>query len=196
MNLDTAQPTISVFVGMPGSGKSTARERASKRAGVGAPDKFHYSTDDIVERVATSLGVNYDDVWQDYIKSATAEADAGVTKAIEQKQDVVWDQTNLTAKKRSRILAKFGDYHKTCICILPAHTQLQRSEIKYRLASRSGKQIPQFVITNMFNSFVLPTLDEGFDSVLFLDIFGQIVSVKQAEAIFQDIQNKKQQHTM
>jgi predicted kinase len=182
MNSDIDQPTVGVFVGMPASGKSTARGRG--------PNHHQYSTDDIVEQFAADTGVNYDDVWQDYIKQATVEADVAVGAAIKEKKSVIWDQTNLTAKKRGKILAKFDNYYKTCICILPPHTQLQKSELQRRLDSRVGKQIPKFVIASMLKSFVLPTLDEGFDSIVYLDIYGHLVPAHRAESIYQEMQNK------
>jgi len=179
------QLAVIVLVGAPASGKTTAREMAAD-IWTGA-NSFHYSTDDAVDAIAAAQGVNYDDVWKDNIKAVTNKANMAVTDAIAANQNVIWDQTNMTAKKRGKILNLFPDaYRKECICILPPYTDKQNLELDRRLAMRSGKNIPDFVMENMLNSFVLPDMNEGFDRVLYFDIYGKMVSKDDALALFAD----------
>lgn len=177
------RPSIVILVGLPGSGKSFARAKAVE-SGASA-SSYQYSTDDIVERMATELGQTYTKVWADVVKDATAEADKAVKVAIAQKQGVLWDQTNMTAKKRGKILKMFdNEWRKECICILPPFTAEQQIELERRLASREGKHIPKFVMANMLKSFQLPSMNEGFNRVLYFDIYGTMIERNQAAELF------------
>jgi tRNA uridine 5-carbamoylmethylation protein Kti12 len=180
---ENTQPTLIVLVGLPASGKSFSRaHQITQDAGA---DSFQYSTDDAVERLAAAAGATYDDVWSGYVKQATAEADKAVAEAIKCNQGVIWDQTNMSDKKRGSIVNRFGKaYYKKCICILPPFTAEQHVDHAHRLQSRSGKNIPDFVMRNMRQSFVLPSKDEGFDLVLYFDIYGTQVEQAQAEELF------------
>jgi adenylate kinase len=82
-------PTCTVFVGLPGSGKSTCIQSAYTN-----PTQFVYSTDDLLEVAAKELGSTYNDVFETLIKSVTKSADNMLAGAIKQNKDVVWDQTN------------------------------------------------------------------------------------------------------
>jgi predicted kinase len=180
---DKNTPTLVVLVGLPASGKSTARAEAVATGA--SADSYQYSTDDIVERTAKEAGVEYDEIFADYISAATAEANAEVRQQVKNGRSVLWDQTNMSAKKRAKVLNVFTkDYRKECICILPPHTADQQIELERRLASRNGKHIPKFVMTNMLKSFVLPQLDEGFSRVLYFDIYGVMISTEQAIELF------------
>lgn len=96
--------------------------------------------------------------------------------AISAKQNVVWDQTNLGAKKRSKIInrMKQAGYFVECECFLPPETVEDIAEWNRRLHSRQGKTIDEGVITNMVKTFVIPTIEEGFDSVVYWDIYGKL----------------------
>lgn len=183
MENQSTQPVVVIMVGLPASGKSTARALAVK-SGVSA-NSYQYSTDDIVDRWAAEQNLNYDDVWSANIKAATALADAEVKLAIQNKQGVLWDQTNMSAKKRLNIVKKFGvEYRKECICMLPPFEPQQQLELERRLADRPGKNIPKFIMKNMLTSFVLPDVAEGFDRVMFFDIYGNMVDQTQAVELF------------
>jgi hypothetical protein len=89
-----------------------------------------------------------------------------ITDAATQKVDVIIDMTNVSTKVRAKNLSYFSDdYYKVAV-VLPI---LDAAEYKRRNDFRSlneNKFIPPFVITNMMNSFVVPTEDEGFDKII------------------------------
>jgi predicted kinase len=186
MKNNSTKPVVVIMVGLPASGKSTARA-AAVNSGASA-SSYQYSTDDIVDRIAAEQNLAYDDVWSDNIKTATAEADASVAVAIKDKQSVLWDQTNMSAKKRRNIINRFGKaYRKECICMLPPFTPEQQLELERRLADRPGKNIPAFIMRSMLDSFTLPVLSEGFDRVLYFDIYGNMVDSVRATELFNDL---------
>jgi len=175
--------TILVLVGLPGSGKSTGRILNTIKS-IGEYD-FCYSTDDKIEGYANEVGSTYNNVFQDYIKTATKLADAELVEAISNGQDVIWDQTNMSAKKRKKVLDRFPkNYRKECVCILPPFDQDQEDELKRRLDSRPGKTIPNYAMRNMRKSFQLPSTNEGFNHVHYFDIYGNMIDRNTAADLF------------
>lgn len=183
-DINNNKPALIVMVGLPASGKSTARQTS---AATGASAKsYHYSTDDKIEVMAARQGVTYSEAFESAIKEATAKSNLELAEAIENRQGVIWDQTNLNARKRRKILNQFPSevYRRECICILPPMNHVQESELQRRLHTRPGKSIPNTVIQSMRASFQLPTVEEGFDRVMFFDIFGNWINPKQASDFF------------
>ena len=170
-----SEPICTVMVGLPGLGKSTLID------GMYKPDAFIYSTDAILERIAAFLGKTYNDVFEQHINSATAEADINLADAIKKRQDIIWDQTNLGAGKRGKIIRRMrqAGYQVRCECIVPpeaGHISDQK-DWQHRLANRPGKTIPDSVLTNMYRSFTMPTQDEGFDMITFYNMHGALIGV-------------------
>jgi len=152
-------PTVYMMVGVPGSGKSTwvANQNFDWN------NTMVVSTDAIIDRRAAAQGKTYSNVFQDEIKSATAEMNQNLRTAVANKMDVIWDQTNLTAKSRAGKLSQIpNNYTKVAVYFqTPDITELQR-----RLASRPGKIIPQNIVVGMLSQLQPPTTAEGFDTVI------------------------------
>ena len=158
-------PTLTVLVGLPGSGKSTSIPEDF--------DGFIYSTDNVLEELAGKTGETYNQVFKDNISYATKLMDDLLANYILMGADVLWDQTNMSPKKRKSILSKFPkNYHKACMCRVPPRDADEWNELSRRVLSREGKIIPSHIIEAMADSYVEPTLEEGFDAVLLYDIYG------------------------
>lgn len=181
-NKQTERPSVVVLVGVPASGKTTARERA-----VASDDmvRYEYSSDDHIDAYAEEVGKTYAEVFKEYSKTAIQLADAGLKTALENKQSVLWDQTNMSRKKRKKILDRFPvEYRRECICVLPPYNDTQKEELDRRLKSRPGKDIPDFVMKSMLDSFDLPSVNEGFNRVMYFDIYGNMVDRNAAADLF------------
>jgi len=76
-------------------------------------------------------------------------------------KDVIWDQTNLTAKSRAAKLKMLPDYYKIAVVFKTPDAE----EHARRLASRPGKSIPEGVLRSMAANLELPTEAEGFQEI-------------------------------
>jgi predicted kinase len=156
--MKTKSPFVMLLSGIPMSGKSTwIRENY--------PDTLTISRDELVMEVAGTRDYNlaFKTVDQKAVDKLLVKR---ITDAATQKVDVIIDMTNLSKKVRSKNLSYFSDdYYKVAVVlpILDAAEYKRRND--FRLVNEN-KFIPPFVITNMMNSFVVPTEDEGFDEII------------------------------
>jgi len=171
------KPICTVMVGLPAMGKSTLVDEMCKMD----PDVFVYSTDAILERIAEQLGKTYNEVFEDHIKSAQTEADIWLAEAIKHKLNIIWDQTNLGVGKRRKIInrMKQAGYEVSCCCIVPPEAgHFDDLKVwKRRLQNRPGKTIPDHVLSNMWESYVEPSLAEGFDDIIYYNMHGALIGM-------------------
>lgn len=150
------RPLFMMLVGLPGVGKSTYREDSDFGTFI------HISTDDIVDTAAQLQGVTYDDLWEGMIGEATKAAAAKFSAAVKARDSIIWDQTNLTLKKRRGVLAQLPkEYVKIAV-----YFEIDEELRQQRVAARVGKHIPAYVQDSMIQSYTRPERFEGFDYVL------------------------------
>lgn len=166
-------PILIMMVGLPATGKST---RVAALAAMN-PDVFVYSIDTYIERCAKQNGWTYDQAFADFIKPATKYMNEMLDIAMRSKQDIVWDQTNLGVKKRAKIINRVrqAGYNVECECIVPPLDEDAADEWLRRLQARPGKTIPDNIMSDMMDRYVKPTVEEGFDSVHYFDMYGNLI---------------------
>jgi predicted ABC-type ATPase len=174
-----SKPVCTVLVGLPGLGKSTLVE------GMYTLDAFVYSTDDYIEKCAKQNGWTYNEAFAEFIEPATKHMNEMLAVAIRSKQDIIWDQTNLGAGKRRKIINRMrqAGYQVRCVCIVPPEAGhiSDLKDWKYRLDNRPGKTIPDDILSNMINSFAVPTIKEGFDMITFYNMYGALLGTDLGE---------------
>jgi len=144
------------LIGVPGAGKSTWISNQDW-----ADNCVHISTDKFVLAYAIGQGKTYSEVFNEYMPTAVDMMAAEVNQAREAGKDIIWDQTSTTVKSRARKFSMLPDYeHIAVVFETPP-----RRELKRRLDSRPGKEIPDSVIEGMLASFEMPTEDEGFKEI-------------------------------
>ena len=149
-----------MLVGVPGSGKSTwVKSNAFDLGGYAL-----ISMDNNIEELGKSEGLLYGDAFNKYSGVAARMMKEQLKVAMENRQNIVWDQTNLTVKSRTKKLKVVpDDYNKTAVVF-----EVDGPELERRRALRedaSGKVVPPFVLQRMQASYARPTKSEGFDVI-------------------------------
>ena len=170
--LSLTHKTVYMFVGLPCAGKSTLRE---KLVSIFGDEAVIVSSDDYIEERATEAGLTYNDVFKDHIKAADLDmySRLGNAQGHPGVKMFIWDQTNLTPKTRKKKLAHFpGDYNKIAV-VFECDEEVRQE----RLLNRPGKIIPAHVDESMRETYVSPTLDEGFGSITTSEDFEKTLDV-------------------
>ena len=158
MTDNTHIATLYVLVGLPGSGKSTWRDANAK-------DSVVLSTDDYLDRVAAEKGLSYSEVFKQEYKNALTNLNAECVTAVKTRENIVWDQTNMSKNKRRGILGRIPIcYRKVAVLF-----EVDPDELRVRLDKRAedtGKVIQDVVIQKMLFSYTPPSVEEGFDEVI------------------------------
>lgn len=152
-----------MFVGLPGSGKSTVAAELEEYFSYFTDDVFVYSTDRYIEAIAKAQNKTYNEVFADTIKEATEIMNEYLDCFIESTDGVssviIWDQTNLTKKSRASKLDRIPkDYEKEILIVQPLKTVIF-SRNKER--KKVGRGIPDNVLLSMMESYEPPTNDEA-----------------------------------
>lgn len=159
-------PKCTILVGVPASGKSTWHR--NKYGDYTAPSGYWsgvVSTDKIIEEVASSYGMTYDEGFKGLIQFAEKVMWRQITAYLMRGSDFVIDRTNLTAKSRAKFIQKLKLHRYEIECMV--FPQPEPEEWKRRLDSRPGKNIPQEALDRMVDSYEIPLMSEGFTSITF-----------------------------
>jgi len=149
-------PKCYQLIGVPGSGKSTWISNQDW-----ANECVVVSTDEFVEEYARECGSTYSEVFNSYMPTAVNLMADKVVRAREAGQDIIWDQTSTTIASRVRKFNMLPDYEHIAVVFETPN----RIELKRRLDSRPGKEIPWVIVEGMLASFEMPTEEEGFKEI-------------------------------
>jgi predicted kinase len=144
------------LIGVPGAGKSTWIKNQEW-----AKDCAIVSTDMWVDLEAERVGKTYSEIFDEYMPHAVKLMANHVELARDKNMDIIWDQTSTSVGSRRKKFNMLPDYEHIAVVFKTP----EMDELKRRLASRPGKNIPSHVMVQMIRSFVMPTLDEGFTEI-------------------------------
>ncbi len=163
------KPKFYILIGLPGSGKSTWTKNFLAKT----EDPFVIvSSDDIIEEEIAKhnaglapheVALTYSTGFEKFVGYATGEMKRRAKAAKAAGDNVIWDQTNMSAKSRKDKVGLFDGYERHAVVFSLTDEELNR-RLKLR-ESQTGKSIPGFVIKSMAKSYQAPTKAEGFDGI-------------------------------
>lgn len=158
-------PIYMMLVGVPAAGKSYF---VAHRLPLLYPEQeWHViSSDNLIESLARSQNKTYNEIWKTDINWATKEMNRQLQECFLNRQNIVLDQTNTSVNTRAKKLAGVPKAYEKIAVFFPTP---EPQEHAARLASRPGKSIPEHVVNDMAQKLVLPTVEEGFDSVIIFE---------------------------
>ena len=162
------KPDAIMLIGLPGAGKSTWAEPYLAR-----PNTKLISSDAFIEATAKALGKTYGDIFKSTIGAATKFMENSLNDAIQNGMNIIWDQTNLSAKSRHAKLERLlkAGYNVTAVSFELDTAELERRRLKREI--ETGKSIPPSVLESMGKTYVRPTRVEGFAKVIIVTPNGQ-----------------------
>ena len=140
-----------MMIGLPASGKSTIAEEISKSEGA-----IIVSSDEIRKEL---LGDINDQTKNELIFETVEDR---IKFYLANKQDVIFDATNINYKKRKAFLQRMKN--SKCFKAIAILVATPYEECLIRNAKRERK-VPEEVIKRMYYSFYIPQYYEGFDEI-------------------------------
>jgi predicted kinase len=149
------QPNYYCLVGMPGTGKSTYSQKLQGT---------RVSSDDFIDKKAADLGITYSQAFDKFSKDAMSYHDQLLRDAIQNKQSIIHDRTNLSRGGRAKYLKQIPNNYRKIAIVFTADKN-KPEEWRKQLTLRSGKTIPNNIMQSMAQSFQYPNKSEGFDVI-------------------------------
>lgn len=143
-------PTFTMMVGLPGSGKSTYAKLLAGQTGA-----IYLSTDELRKEL-TGAEDCFDkdrEVFSFIRRTAKESLLAG--------NDVIYDATNRSAKKRMSFLSELGKIPcvKRCIIVATPYAVCLKNNLTRE------RHVPESAIEEMYRSFVIPYYFEGWNDI-------------------------------
>lgn len=156
--------TVHILCGLPGSGKSTYVTYLYSL--YDPKEVFYYSTDSLIDLWAEEKEKTYSEIFKDVIGKATSTMNELLEWAKENKKVVIWDQTNLSEKKRNAIVKHFPNANEIVYHVFQVTDEI----LEQRLNNRPGKVIPRHVLESMKKSFEIPGIDTDESPVIYHEV--------------------------
>lgn len=165
-NIPNRKLLFYMLTGPARSGKSTFRQGlvdTYKKLGI---EFVILSTDDILMEKASEKGLTYNEAFEyfDYYGEIEKEMFDRFQKALDEKRNIIIDQTNITVKTRLKKLSFLKDKDSNYVKIATYINQ-PLDVLKSRNVEK-GKIIPISVLENMVKNYEQPSLLEGFDVII------------------------------
>ena len=141
-----------MLVGLPGAGKSTiAQKFTNKGYTILSPDQLRNELNiHEIDRIRDILDILYEKLEQ----------------AIQNNDNIVYDSTNLTVKRRREVLDLLPDtYNKICY-IVEVPIELCKKRNSHRIGY---SKVSEEEYDRMEQVYTLPTLKEGWDEIIYLE---------------------------
>lgn len=157
------RPTIHLMVGLPYSGKSTYIRNHPTLSTLSVVDSDSY-----IEKKAKAENTSYGAIFDREIEAALKYRDWLTQKLIRQQRSFIVDQTNLTRMARAHWIELAQKHHYRIVAHVFALPS-DESQLLARRQRRVDKVIPIAVLAEMISAYEMPSPDEGFSEILWID---------------------------
>jgi|GEM_PF-781773 len=157
-SISDKKPIAYVLVGLPGSGKSTWAAAHPEHLPIASTDAF-------IEAYAEQNRLSYAEAFKQYQHQAKLLLKQRLNDLIAAKAAFIWDQTNITARKRRAIYNKLHPTHRVvyvCFCV-PVEICIARVEERER---QSGEVINRELIKLWSSMVTFPEPGESADGIM------------------------------
>ncbi len=139
-----------MVVGLPASGKSTVAKKLSQDF-----NAIIHSSDEMREELFGDINENNKN------EELFNELKRRVKNSLYNKENVIWDSTNISYKKRKSFIGELNKIPCQKVCYLIA-TPYEKCLEQNRLRER---KVPEHVIEKMYKSFYIPQYYEKWDEI-------------------------------
>lgn len=143
-------PTITMLIGLPGSGKSFKAKEIAEQTGATI-----FSSDSLREEMFDNINHQADNT------KLFVELHRRIKDCLKEGNNAIYDATNINYKRRMAFLAELKNIPCKKVCILMATPY---EECLKRNAERERK-VPEHVIERMYRQFNIPYWYEGWDDI-------------------------------
>lgn len=153
-----AKPVAYVLVGLPGSGKSTWAAAHPEGLPIASTDAF-------IEAHAAEHRLSYAEAFKQHQAQSRILLKQHLNQLIASRASFIWDQTNITARKRRAVYNKLHATHKVifvCFCV-PISVCIARVEARERQA---GEVINRNRISQWSSMVTFPDSGEPADGII------------------------------
>ncbi len=157
-SVDPNKPIAYVLVGLPGSGKSTWAAAHPERLPIASTDIF-------IEAYAAANQLSYAEAFRQFNAQAKFLLKQRLGELIAGNTSFIWDQTNITARKRRAVYNKLSPTHRVifvCFCV-PVEICIARVEARERQA---GEVVNRKLIKHWSALLTFPEPGEPADGII------------------------------
>lgn len=193
------KPSITFLVGMPAVGKSTFIKQMGYDRD---PNTYIHSTDDIIMEIVNSdpRFDTYDDFFEagagkpfpqtPFATMVLPELTRRFEAAVDNNMDIVVDMVNNNAEKRAMTMNSIDQDDFIVRAVVFGHEPWEAQSNKFidsivravaERARHTGKSVPEHVLRKfMFPAYEVPTREEGFDQINFVDPLNPMIRTNPA----------------
>ena len=150
------KPILFIFVGLPGSGKSSIANELYVERNRQTTKPNIFSSDELRKEMFGDINNN------ERNQELFVELHKRIKESLKNGEDAIYDATNVSKKRRTAFINELKKIKcsKVCICVMaPYETCLSNN------AHRS-RSVPDKVIRKFYLNFNPPAYDEGFDDIV------------------------------
>lgn len=136
------------------------------------------------EKVLDGTFADYPEAFKCYQSEALARFNKDFYDAANNGENIIIDRLNTNVRSRNKILDTFTNHKNICINVktpwFVCHRRYLKTEARYKQDDQPNlyREIPEEMLISMSKSMSVPSLREGFDTIIHITAQGKLHSVQ------------------